>query len=68
MVVWDAEALMVMASGACGPALPNYWRALALYNVCAEYTAYFTKVGRQAGTQYNCLYMFQFVNISYDMR
>ena len=33
-----------MASGSCGTALPNYWRALALYNVCAEYTAWFTKV------------------------
>ena len=36
VMAFSVDDLVEMASGACGPALPAYWRALALYNVSQE--------------------------------
>jgi hypothetical protein len=39
LITWDMEDVIHMASGARGPALPNYWRGMALYCVTAELVA-----------------------------
>jgi hypothetical protein len=62
VVVWDAEGLLAMASGACGPALPAYWRALALYNVSAEFTMRFAQVWEIH--RFVCCWLFAFSAIS----
>ena len=48
MLTWEVADILDQASGARGPALPNYWKALALHTIsselvmsrgCAAYTA-----------------------------
>ena len=57
MLTWEVADIMDQASGARGPALPNYWKALALYTISAELVAsnggaaYTAKVCRRPGNK-----------------
>ena len=39
MLTWEVADILDQASGARGPALPNYWKALALYTISTELVA-----------------------------